>query len=217
MLTGIIDYGGGNLRSVTNAVAALGRPWRLVSSPGDTPGLDALIFPGQGSFGDSVRNLQAAGLWDFVAGWVAADRPFLGICLGYQILFDGGEESPGVAGLGVFPGQVVRFQDAPGLKIPHMGWNLVSPTDPTDPLWAGIPADPYFYFVHSYYPAPADPSLAGATTAYGIRFASAIVRGNTVATQFHPEKSQSLGLKLLANFFARAESTLAPSPSANRS
>ncbi len=209
MLTGIIDYGGGNLRSVVNAVEAIGRPCRLVASPDDTGDLDALIFPGQGSFGDSVKNLKAVGLWEFVTGWVADDRPFLGICLGYQILFDGGEESPGIAGLGVFPGQVVRFREEPGLKIPHMGWNRVVPADPTDPIWAGIPEEAYFYFVHSYYPAPDDPSISGATTYYGLPFASAIIHGNTVATQFHPEKSQALGLRLLGNFFTRAEAALA--------
>jgi imidazole glycerol phosphate synthase glutamine amidotransferase subunit len=208
MPTGIIDYGGGNLRSVTNALRALGEPCQLVSDPAHTRGLDTLVFPGQGHFGDSARQLRRSGLWDFVHGWVRDDRPFLGICLGYQLLFEGSEESPDVEGLGLVPGRVVRFPPAAetGLKVPHMGWNAAQPRDPGDPLWEGMPAEPYFYFVHSYFPDVADPDLVACTTAYGQRFASGIARGNLVAVQFHPEKSQALGLGLLANFFTRTRS-----------
>lgn len=205
MRTGVIDYNAGNLQSVLNALKAVGREAHLVTCPAETADLDAVIFPGQGHFGDCATNLRNAGLWDFVRDWVAADKPFFGICVGYQLLFEGSEESPGIPGLGAFPGQVVRFPQSPGLKVPHMGWNTATVSDPSDPFWQGIPAAPHFYFVHSYFPVPVNPQIAGCNTTYGeTNFASGLVSGNIVATQFHPEKSQSLGLRLLDNFFTRA-------------
>jgi glutamine amidotransferase len=191
-MTGIIDYGAGNLRSVANAVQALGIEPRLVASPADLAGLTHLILPG-------VGELEKRGLTGPIRDWVAAGKPYFGICLGYQILFDGSVETPGVKGLGIFPGQVVRFNED-GRKIPHMGWNAAAPVDPADPLWSGLGAAPYFYFVHSYFPVPADPAIVAMTTDYGQTFASAIRSGNVVGCQFHPEKSQQAGLHLLANF-----------------
>jgi glutamine amidotransferase len=198
-MTGIIDYGAGNLRSVANAVQALGIEPRLVASPADLAGLTHLILPGVGSFGDCMGELEKRGLTGPIRDWVAAGKPYFGICLGYQILFDGSVETPGVKGLGIFPGQVVRFNED-GRKIPHMGWNAAAPVDPADPLWSGLGAAPYFYFVHSYFPVPADPAIVAMTTDYGQTFASAIRSGNVVGCQFHPEKSQQAGLHLLANF-----------------
>jgi glutamine amidotransferase len=197
---GIIDYGAGNLRSVHKAVESVGVSAHLVTDPGQMEGIDALVLPGQGSFGDCVRHLVEQGLREPVRDWILADRPYFGICLGYQVLFSGSEESPGVAGLGVFPGDVVRFPVS-DLKVPHMGWNQIDPVDDEDPLWEALGADPHVYFVHSYYPRPALASDVACRTRYGGEFASGIRRGKVVATQFHPEKSQEVGLRLLRNFF----------------
>jgi glutamine amidotransferase len=198
-MIGIIDYGAGNLRSVANAIHALGIEPRLVSSPADFAGLTHLVLPGVGSFGDCMGELDRRGLTGPIRDWVAAGKPYFGICLGYQILFDESVETPGVAGLGIFRGKVRRFVED-GRKIPHMGWNAARPVDPADPLWAGLGDSPYFYFVHSYFPEPADPTIVAMTTDYGDTFASAIRSGAVLATQFHPEKSQQAGLRLLANF-----------------
>jgi glutamine amidotransferase len=198
-MIGIIDYGAGNLRSVANAIHALGIEPRLVSSPADFAGLTHLVLPGVGSFGDCMGELDRRGLTGPIRDWVAAGKPYFGICLGYQILFDESVETPGVTGLGIFRGKVRRFVED-GRKIPHMGWNAARPTDPADPLWAGLGDSPYFYFVHSYFPEPADPAIVAMTTDYGDTFASAIRSGAVLATQFHPEKSQQAGLRLLANF-----------------
>lgn len=200
MNPGIIDYGAGNLRSVANAVQSLGFEARIISSPADFAGLSHLILPGVGSFGDSMEELRRRGLEEPVRAWIEADRPFFGICVGYQMLFEAGEESPGVAGLGIFRGTVRRFPED-GRKIPHMGWNAAVPRDPADPLWDDLGEPPFFYFVHSYFPEPADEELVAMSTEYeGFHFASAIRRGRLLATQFHPEKSQRAGLSLLRNF-----------------
>ncbi len=201
MQVGIIDYGGGNFRSVWNAAHSLGIPAVRVTGPELISSADALIFPGQGAFHDCAHALEERGLFSPIQDWIAADKPYFGICVGYQLLFASSEESPGVAGFASFPGTVVRFRD-PSLKIPHMGWNEISPSDPSDPLWSGLPDHPYVYFVHSYYPVPTDPSIVSSTAGYGIDFAASIRSGNVVATQFHPEKSQSIGLALLKNFAA---------------
>ena len=140
-------------------------------------------------------------LTDPLREWIRAGRPFLGICIGYQVLFESSEESPGVAGLGVFRGRVERLA-APGLKVPHMGWNLARLKNPADPLWSGLGDSPHFYFVHSYYPVSADTELVAATTAHGPEFSSAIRWPRGAAVQFHPEKSQAAGLRLLENFLA---------------
>lgn len=200
MKPGIIDYGAGNLRSVANAVHSLGFEPRILDHADGFKGLTHLILPGVGAFGDSMAELERRGLADPIRGWIAADRPFFGICVGYQMLFEEGDENPGVPGLGVFQGRVVRFPED-GRKIPHMGWNATTTREPSDPHWNGLGAQPYFYFVHSFYPEPTDPSLVAMETDYeGIRFASAIRRGRLLATQFHPEKSQQAGLLLLTNF-----------------
>lgn len=196
---GVVDYGSGNLRSVCKALEASGASTTLVCEASRLAGFDAVVVPGVGSFGDCAANLQSTGLWDPLHEWIQAGRPYLGICLGYQLLFESSEESPGVSGLGVLPGSVVRFSDA-GLKVPHMGWNSL--TDLKGPLFESLPEETSFYFVHSFYPVPADPSLASSTCEYGGRFAASISRGALHATQFHPEKSQAAGLAVLRNFLS---------------
>ena len=199
MKLGVIDYGAGNLRSVLNTFEAAGVHGHLVRTPEDAEGVTHLVLPGVGAFGDCAEKLRGQGLAPLIREWIEADRPFLGICGGYQVLFEKGEEDEGVPGLALFKGSVVRFPESE-LKVPHMGWNRLSLFHPADPVWQGMGEDPYFYFVHSYYPVPEDGSLVAASCTYGVRFAAAIRRGNLVATQFHPEKSQKLGVQLLKNF-----------------
>jgi glutamine amidotransferase len=200
MNVGVLDYGAGNLRSVLNALKEVGHPATLVTQPGQFDSLDLLVFPGQGAFGDCVRQMGDAALLEPLKRWVVEKRPYLGFCLGYQLLFESGAENPGVPGLAVFQGTVPRFPSIPGVKVPHMGWNNVRLSAPDHPAWRGLPADPSFYFVHSYFPEPKDPALVGCRTGYaGIDFASGIVGENFVAVQFHPEKSQRNGLTLLKN------------------
>ncbi|MEO7098830.1 MAG: imidazole glycerol phosphate synthase subunit HisH [Luteolibacter sp.] len=201
MKVGIIDYGGGNLRSVANALHALGQEPRIIASPDDVGDSTHLILPGQGAFGDCMERLQKRGLDTFLKDWIAADRPYFGICVGYQILFDSSEEAPGVTGLGVVSGVVRRFVDEPGLKIPHMGWNSALAKNGETPVWKNLGAEPYFYYVHSFFPEPKDPGVVVAETTYGTQtFAGAIEKGNTFACQFHPEKSQDAGIRLIRNF-----------------
>ncbi|HWB04503.1 MAG TPA: imidazole glycerol phosphate synthase subunit HisH [Verrucomicrobiales bacterium] len=204
MKPGIIDYGGGNLQSVRNAVRALGYEPAIVKSDADLAGVSALVYPGQGAFADCMNALNRQGLTEPLKEWINADRPFFGICVGYQVLFESGEEDPGVPGLGILQGKVVRFPTEPGLKVPHMGWNNVTPVHSNDPAWVGLGMSPYFYFVHSYYPEPLDGSVtAGVTNYAGRDFAAAVQRGRMIATQFHPEKSQAAGQQLLKNFLTR--------------
>lgn len=200
---GVIDYGAGNLRSVVNAFGALGVEPRLVHSAEDCKGLTHLVLPGVGSFGDCVTKLRHQGLEPLIRAWIAEDKPFLGICVGYQVLFESGEETPDVPGLGIFRGRVVKFPEM-GLKIPHMGWNSLDLVNSEDSLWQHMSDDPYVYFVHSYYPEVEDESLISSSCTYGVEFAASITRGRLVATQFHPEKSQRTGLLLLQNFLKRA-------------
>lgn len=196
---GVVDYGSGNLRSVSKALEAAGARTRLISNPVELEGVDAVVVPGVGAFGDCASNLRATGLWEPLKEWIGAGRPYLGICLGYQLLFESSEESPGVAGLGMVPGRVVRFSGG-GLKVPHMGWNML--TGLRGPLYQGLPGEIPVYFVHSSYPVPEEASLVSATCEYGTRFAAGISRGALHATQFHPEKSQAAGLAILRNFLA---------------
>ncbi len=200
----LLNYDRGNLRSVQKALEAVGAAnVQLVAHPHELERARAMVLPGVGAFGDAARNLRERGLWEAVIDWVGADRPFLGICLGYQLLFEESEESPGVRGLGVFPGKVIQFPLGKGLKVPQIGWNTLSfPVAETNDcsLWTGLPENPWVYFVHSYYPAPADRSIIAAHCEYGVNFAAAISRGNIAATQFHPEKSQAVGLRILRNF-----------------
>lgn len=193
----LIDYKMGNLSSVNKALEKAGASVRIVTTPAEALDACALILPGVGSFGDAMANLNAAGWSDFIRQWIAADRPFLGICLGMQMLMEESEESPGVPGLGIFKGQVRRFPDTPGMKVPHMGWNTVCGTG-NSPFFTG--PEEHFYFVHSFYIDPVDRTLAAAVTDYIHPFTCAIARGNLLATQFHPEKSQSAGLELLKKF-----------------
>jgi imidazole glycerol-phosphate synthase subunit HisH len=205
MKLGVLDYGAGNLRSVLNAFAAVGHSAKLVACEYDFKDIDILVFPGQGAFGDSVRILKQNNLWGPLRAWLSDGRPYLGICLGYQLLFASSEESPGVEGLGVAPGYVRKFNPDAGLKIPHMGWNEARWEPSASHVASGLPTPCHVYFVHSYYPEVEDPSLIACTTQYGVSYASGIVRRNLVAVQFHPEKSQSTGLQLLRNAISSFE------------
>ena len=201
MKVALVDYGAGNLRSVANALHELGVQPVIAGAPDALTDATHLVLPGVGSFGDCMAQLESRGLLPAIRAWVAAGKPYLGICLGYQILFDSSEETPGVAGLGIVPGTVRRFKQTPGLKIPHMGWNSVVPRNPASGNWAGLGAEPYFYYVHSYFPAPENDDVIAAVTTYGDdTFAAAIELPNLLACQFHPEKSQDAGLRLIRNF-----------------
>jgi glutamine amidotransferase len=194
----------GNLRSVAKAVEAAGGAVRIVTRPDEVASAAGLVLPGVGALADCITALKAGGMDQAVREWIRADRPFLGVCLGLQALFDFSEEAD-TKGLGIFPGRVVRFKVPAGLKIPHMGWNTVRFTQPGSPLTAGLaPEGEAFYFVHSYHCMPADPSLVLAECEYGGPFTAAIARGRCFATQFHPEKSQAKGLQLYRNFVAVA-------------
>lgn len=195
----IVDYGMGNLRSVQKACEKLGIAARICNRPEELRNCERMILPGVGAFRDAIAELRRQELVEPILEHIAADRPFLGICLGLQLLFDVSHEDGDWEGLQVLRGEVVRFPERPGLKVPHMGWNRVEPTGDC-PLLAGIPKDAYFYFVHSYYVVPADESVIAARTDYGGPFTSAVQRGQMFATQFHPEKSQQFGLQLLRNF-----------------
>jgi imidazole glycerol phosphate synthase glutamine amidotransferase subunit len=199
-MIGIIDYGMSNLGSVMNACRHLALPAELISKPAQMDACRALIFPGQGAFGDCVKHLQAHGFVEPLKNWIRADRPFLGICLGLQTLFEGSEEAPGVAGLALLPGTVRKFALPPEFKIPQIGWNQVRQRKPDCPLFRGLPDGSHAYFVHSYYVESRDPAVVAGETDYGILYASVVWRGGLMAVQFHPEKSQSAGLRILGNF-----------------
>jgi glutamine amidotransferase len=203
-MIGIVDYDIGNLRSVQKAFQHEGGEAVFVKTPEEISRMDALVLPGVGAFGDCVRSLDASGMRDATVAWAKSERPFFGICVGYQMLFESSEEAPGQPGLGVFEGEVRRFSSEHGLKIPQIGWNTVEVKQPEAPLLAGISDGDYVYYVHSYYVAPRDRSLIALETNYGDTFAAAIARGNLVATQFHPEKSQRAGLQLVKNFIELA-------------
>jgi len=200
---GIIDYGGGNLRSLTRAVESLNYEVTLVSKPSHFDGLTHLLFPGQGAYGDCLQKLKARGLVEPALDWIASDKPFFGICVGYQLLFSGSEEAPREEGFQVLSGKVVKFIND-DLKVPHMGWNALKLTDSSHPFWQGLPEDPYFYFVHSYYSVGVDATVDAGYCSYGADFTAAVIKGNLLATQFHPEKSQENGLQLLRNFLELA-------------
>jgi len=193
----IIDYGAGNLRSVANAVSRLGYQAKITSIPHEMLTAQAVILPGVGAAADTMANLQTLGLVSPIRRFIAEGRPFLGVCIGLQILFTGTEEGGWHECLGIIPGVVRRLP--PGLKIPHMGWNQVKQKI-SHPIFSGIPDEANFYFVHSYYVEPDDRSLVAGETEYGVSFCSVIAKGNLVATQFHPEKSGEVGLKIYDNF-----------------
>lgn len=201
-MIGVLDTGrGGNLGSVLNACRFVGLEATRLTGPDGAEKCRALLLPGVGAFGDYMTRLRECGLETLLQDWIRADRPFLGICLGLQALFEGSEESPGVKGLGVFPGIVKRFS-AGGVdqKVPQIGWNQVRWRPASAPISDGIPDGSFFYFVHSYFVAPEDPSVWAGATEYGTVYASALCRGRLMAVQFHPEKSQAPGLALLRNF-----------------
>jgi glutamine amidotransferase len=193
----IVDYGAGNLRSVVNAVSKLGYQAKVTGSPGDVLNAQAVILPGVGAAADTMASLQTLGLIEPIRIFISEDRPFLGVCIGLQILFTGTEEGGWHECLGILPGSVRRLPA--GLKIPHMGWNQVK-QKASHPVFNGIPDEANFYFVHSYYVEPDDRSLVAGETEYGIPICSVLIRGNLVATQFHPEKSGEVGLRLYDNF-----------------
>jgi glutamine amidotransferase len=203
----IIDYGMGNLRSVQKALERVGAEASIIAVPEQAAGAHGLVLPGVGAFGQAMARIHTAGFVDLVKQWVGEDRPFLGICLGLQLLFTESEEFGPVAGIDVVPGRVVRFEgpsfedhgDEPGLKVPHMGWNRLDVVK-THPVTEGISEDAMAYFVHSYYCIPEDPDWTAITADHGIEFTCAVSRSNLFASQFHPEKSGDVGLKMLTNF-----------------
>lgn len=193
----IIDYGAGNLRSVSRAVALHSPDFVVTQDPADVERAAAVILPGVGAAGDTIRGLERHGMTDVVQGTIASGKPYFGICMGMQILLTDSEEDGGTPCLDIYPGVVRRFPK--GLTVPHMGWNQVRQAQ-EHPMFAGIPDNAYFYFVHSYYTDPEDTALTAGTTDYGVAFPSVIARENVFATQFHPEKSAGMGLRLYENF-----------------
>jgi imidazole glycerol-phosphate synthase subunit HisH len=206
----IIDYGMGNLRSVEKAVARAGHPTLVTNEPAKILSADGVVLPGVGAFGACMENLRARGLVETVHTAVESGRPFLGICLGLQLLFEESEEFGPIPGLGILPGRVVRFggRELDGLKIPQMGWNRLHIQRAVAEL-SGVDDGAYVYFVHSYYVVPEDPALSAASTEYGVEFTAAVAWKNVFACQFHPEKSQAVGLCILENFVARVRASTA--------
>lgn len=197
----IIDYDMGNLRSVQKAFERVGHQATVSSDPAVVATADKLVLPGVGAFRDAIHEVKQRGLAEPIEASIAAGKPFLGICLGLQLLFETSYEEGEHQGLGILPGRIVRFDLPQELKVPHMGWNQISyPSGCVPPLFDGIDAGEHFYFVHSYFVEPADETLIATSTDYGGPFCSSVARGNVMATQFHPEKSQAAGLKLLKNF-----------------
>lgn len=200
----IVDYGMGNLRSVQKAFEKIGEAAEVASDSSLIASADRLVLPGVGAFRDAVAALRSHGLVSLIADHIAADRPFLGICLGMQLLMDVSYEDGEFEGLGIVPGAVRRFELPKEYKIPHMGWNqlVAESSDTRCPLLNGLPLEAWFYFVHSYYVDPQDAQWIAARTDYGGPFTSVVAKGRVMATQFHPEKSQGAGLQLLKNFIA---------------
>jgi glutamine amidotransferase len=197
----LLDYGSGNLRSVHKSLLKVGADVRLVQRPEEIGDARALVLPGVGAFDDCIAALRRQGLLEAARDFIKTGKPFLGICVGYQALFEKSEEfNSCAAGLGIFQGKVVRFSAQHGLKIPQIGWNQIEIARPDCPLYRGIASGSYVYFVHSFYPQPVDASIVATRTDYGDAFASSVWRDNVFATQFHPEKSQKVGLQLLKNF-----------------
>ena len=199
----IIDYGAGNLQSIKKALDYLGEPNLITAKSSEIEAADALILPGVGSFGDAMQSLTDSGLLETVRAAALSDTPFLGICLGLQLLFPESEESKGVKGLGVLPGKIIKFPGDMGLKIPQIGWNSINIREGCK-LYAGVPQNAYVYFVHSYYLQAADPEVVAATAEYGVTFHASVAdeAHRLYATQFHPEKSGAVGLRILRNFAA---------------
>jgi len=202
----LLDYGSGNLRSVEKALRKVGADVNVMTRPDGLKDARAVVLPGVGAFDDCITALQRQELMEAVKQFIASGRPFLGICVGYQALFEKSEEfNSCAAGLGIFDGKVVRFPTKLGLKVPQIGWNQIQFAQPACPLLRGIEEGSFVYFVHSFFPMPIDQSIVATRTEYGETFASAVWRDNVFATQFHPEKSQRVGLRLLQNFVELAE------------
>jgi glutamine amidotransferase len=201
MTIAVVDYGIGNLRSAEKALQHLGADARLTSNEREIAGADAVVLPGVGNFGACMRALRESGLETVTLDAATGGRPFMGICVGMQMLFDGSDESPDVVGLGVVPGRITRLPDT--VRLPQMGWNTLE-ARPGTRLLAGLPDPAWCYFVHTYAPEPNDEAVVAAWCDYGRRFAAAVERGPLWATQFHPEKSGAVGLALLANFVKAA-------------
>jgi len=196
----IVDYGMGNLRSVEKSFTSQGIEVRVTEDPGDIEDSSGLVVPGVGAFGDCVRNLRERSMTGPIRDFIESGRPFLGICLGFQVLFESSEEAPGEEGLAVLKGKVVRFRvEEKKLKVPHMGWNRVSAPEQTRIL-EGIPQQSWFYFVHSYHVVSAEPGVGVLLSDYGGEFEAGVISGNLSAFQFHPEKSSDYGLMILRNF-----------------
>ncbi|MEI6891014.1 MAG: imidazole glycerol phosphate synthase subunit HisH [Pontiella sp.] len=199
-MIGIIDYGMGNLGSVTNAFRFLELDAKIVSRKQDMDDCRALILPGVGAFGDCMAHLVEHDFVDPITSWVDAGKPLMGICLGLQALFQSSEESPQIQGLGIFEGTVKKFELPKELKVPQIGWNRMNEVKPDCPMFDGIDDESFFYLVHSFYVRPADETIVAGRTHYGIEYCSAVWKDNVFATQFHPEKSQADGLRMLRNF-----------------
>ena len=202
MLIAIIDYDAGNIKSVEKALLSMGETPVLTRDPEVILQADHIILPGVGSFGDAMENLNKFGLIDVIHEAINRKIPFLGICLGLQLLFESSEETPGVAGLGILKGKIVRIPEGPGLKIPHMGWNSLNVREGAS-LFKGLEKEPYVYFVHSYYLQAKDPEIVAATAEYGVTIHASVEKENVFACQFHPEKSSKTGLAILKNFLAQ--------------
>lgn len=207
-MIGIIDYGMGNLGSVSNACRFLGIDAKIVVRRQEMDSCRAVVLPGVGAFGDCMGHLVEHDFTGAIENWVQAGKPFMGICLGLQALFQGSEESPGVPGLGIFGGTVKRFDLPRELKVPQIGWNRINEVQPGCPMFDGIENGSFFYLVHSFYVCPGDESIVAGKTEYGIDYCSCVWKDNVFATQFHPEKSQAVGLRMLKNFQAWAEDGL---------
>lgn len=201
-MIGIIDYDAGNIRSVEKALAYLGEETVVSRDPQVLLKSDKVILPGVGSFGQAMENLHRYNLVPVIKEMVKNNTPFLGICLGLQLLFESSEETPGVAGLGILEGKIVRIPEGPGLKIPHMGWNSLNVREGAS-LFKGLEKKPYVYFVHSYYLQAKDPKIVAATAEYGVTIHASVEKENVFACQFHPEKSSKTGLAILKNFLAQ--------------
>lgn len=197
----LIDYDAGNMKSVEKALHLLGQETVVTRDPDEIYRADGVILPGVGSFGDAMENLRRFGLVEVIRRVTEQGTPFLGICLGLQLLFESSEESPGVEGLGLLPGKILRIPAGEGRKIPHMGWNDITFPHPGR-LFAGVAEHSYVYFVHSYYLKAEDPSIVTAVTRYGTGIHASVEKGNVFACQFHPEKSSDVGLQILKNFAA---------------
>ena len=198
-MTAIIDYDAGNIRSVEKALQALGEEVVITRDRDVILGADRVILPGVGAFGEAMARLKSYGLVEVIHEVVARKIPFLGICLGLQLMFEGSEESEGVEGLGILKGKILRIPDTPGLKIPHIGWNSLTYPN-KGRLYEGIPENSYVYFVHSFYLKAEDEAIVTATTEYGTTIHASVEKDNVFACQFHPEKSGEVGLTILKNF-----------------